>query len=676
MVQNQLEREAELRQARVLDAALDAVIEIDEQGLVTEFNLAAEQTFGIARSAAVGRSLETLIIPERFRDAHRTALARLAGTGPCGESRLMGKRVELCAMRADGSEFPVELALVATTGFDGRHRFTGFLRDLTEQKRAEESLALQAHALEQAQFGFVISNPATQVITNVNPAYEAMTGYTADELIGSSGEQLIAQPSQSGISGLRRMLEERGHLTYELQLRRKDGTTLPILASSTTIVTRSGVTMRVSTAIDISEDDRLERERTAAAVRMELLASTGHEFVAYSGNVGPLLDLVARRLSEIIGEGCTVRLLSEDRAWIEPAASIHHADPAILELARHVLGTQRQRVGEGIAGRAAASGVPVVVTDVDLGNILAMTPTAFRPLVARLGTTTALAIPLRSRGRTLGAINLWRSTPGNPYTVEDQRFAQDLADRAGLAIDNAILVETLEQRVAERTTTLEAVNRELESFSFSVSHDLRTPLRAIDGFSRMLIDDYGHRLDDGAQHYLSRIRAGAQRMSQLIDDLLNLARISRVSLATTSVDMSAVAGEVIAEIQRRDPGRAVQAHVAPGISARADARLITILLENLLGNAWKFTAKQATAEIWFGMEAGAFFVRDTGAGFDMAYADKLFTPFQRLHSDRDYEGTGIGLATVHRIVTLHGGRIWAEAKVGGGATFFFTLGLP
>jgi PAS domain S-box-containing protein len=655
----------------VLDAALDSVIEIDEQGVVTEFNLAAEQTFGIARSATIGRALSTLIIPERFRDAHRAALERLVKTG---EPRLMGKRVELCAMRADGSEFPVELALVTTTSFDGRRRFTGFLRDLTEQKRAEESLALQAHALEQAQFGFVISHPTTRVITSVNPAYEAMTGYAADELIGSSGEKLIAQASQPGLPAVHRTLVERGHLTYELQLKRKDGTLLPVLASSSTLITRSGAKMRVSTVIDISELDRLERERAAATARLEVLASTAHEFVVYSGGIGPLLDLVVRRLGEIIGDGCTVRLLSPDRAWIEPTASIHHADPTILELARRMTTADRQRVGDGISGQVAETGVASVLADVDREHMLAMTPPAFQPLVTRLGITTALTIPLRSRGRTLGVISLWRSAPGNPYTVGDQRFAQDLADRAGLAIDNAMLVETLEQRVAERTATLQVLNRELESFSYSVSHDLRTPLRAIDGFSHMLVADYGGQLDDRAQHYLSRIRAGTQRMAQLIDDLLDLARISRVPLAATSVDLSALASEVIAEVQRRDPNRTVEVHIAPGISARADARLMKILLENLLGNAWKFTARQDAAQIWFGADASAFFVRDTGAGFDMAYAEKLFVPFQRLHSDREYEGTGIGLATVHRIVTRHGGRIWAEAELGRGATFFFTLG--
>jgi signal transduction histidine kinase len=163
-------------------------------------------------------------------------------------------------------------------------------------------------------------------------------------------------------------------------------------------------------------------------------------------------------------------------------------------------------------------------------------------------------------------------------------------------------------------------------------------------------------------------------MAQLIDDLLDLGRIARASLTATSVDLSALAGDVLAEIQKHEPDRTVGVHIEAGLLARGDARLVRILLENLLCNAWKFTARQPAAEIHVGAEAGAFYVRDTGAGFDMAYVEKLFLPFQRLHADREYEGTGIGLATVHRIVTRHGGRIWADAALGRGATFFFTLG--
>ena len=671
-----IKQDAQARHSEVLDAALDPVVEIDEAGLITEFNRAAEQMFGRRKADAIGQPMAQLIIPERFRDAHRGAVARFLATG---EARVLGRRIELSALRADGTEFPVELAVVATRGSDGRYCFTGFLRDLTEQQRVAESLALRAHALEQAEFGIVISDPVTRVISNVNPAYARMLGYEPKELIGTSGDRLIV-PS-SNLAEAQHTLRSLGHHTYELHLRRKDGGVLPVLASSSTADTRLGIKVRVSTVIDISERDRLERARAEAAraleqsaARLEILANSAHEFAMAAGDVGSLLEVVSRRLGEAIGDGCTVRLLDPTEQWLEPSAHLYHRDPQRLAIMREVLGTERQRVGEAVAGQVAVTGVAVLMAEVDTEAMVALAPLRFRDLIARLGAASILTVPLRAHARTIGVISLMRNQPGTPYTIDDQRFAQDLADRAGLAIDHAVLVATLEQRVAERTATLETVNRELEAFSYSVSHDLRAPLRAIDGFSEILVTDYEAALDDTARRYLSRIRDATRRMAQLIDDLLHLGRISRGPLTVATIDLSAIAREVVDELRRRDPDRVVGVHLQPGISARGDVRLIRILFENLFGNAWKFTAKHPEAEIWFGADAGTFHVRDTGAGFDMAHAGKLFAPFSRLHGAHEYEGTGVGLATVQRIITRHGGRIWAEGAVGRGATFFFTLG--
>ena len=239
------------------------------------------------------------------------------------------------------------------------------------------------------------------------------------------------------------------------------------------------------------------------------------------------------------------------------------------------------------------------------------------------------------------------------------------------------LNDTLDQRVRERTAALEASNRELESFSYSVSHDLRAPLRALHGFSHLLEEEYAHRLDDNGLDYLRRIRSASQRMGDLIDDLINLARVSRQELKRGAIDLSQLAGEIAAVLAEQAPERAVVWNIAPGIQASADPLLMRVALENLLGNAWKFTAKCENAEIAFmaarqGDET-VFSVRDNGAGFEMAYVDKLFKPFQRLHRPDEFAGTGIGLATVHRIVQRHGGRIWTESAPGRGAAFFFTL---
>lgn len=235
----------------------------------------------------------------------------------------------------------------------------------------------------------------------------------------------------------------------------------------------------------------------------------------------------------------------------------------------------------------------------------------------------------------------------------------------------------LEQLVEKRTTALAATSRELEAFAYSVSHDLRAPLRAIDGFSQIILDDYGDRLDEEGRGHLDRVRAASQRMGGLIDDLLGLSRVTRREVRATGVDLSQLAEEIVAELRARDPERDVVVEIQPGLRDRADAGLMRVVLGNLLGNAWKFTARHDRARIEFGAapqgSGRAYFVRDDGAGFDPAYADKLFGAFQRLHTAADFEGTGIGLATVERIVQRHGGQVWAESVVEQGATFYFTL---
>jgi light-regulated signal transduction histidine kinase (bacteriophytochrome) len=236
----------------------------------------------------------------------------------------------------------------------------------------------------------------------------------------------------------------------------------------------------------------------------------------------------------------------------------------------------------------------------------------------------------------------------------------------------------LERRVRERTAQLEAINKELEAFAYSVSHDLRAPLRSIRGFSDVLLERYSNRLDDAGNEYLQRICQSSAHMDRLIEDLLKFSRVSRAELHRQPVDLSAMFTAIGDELKRGEPLRVVELVITSGLLVDGDERLLRIGVDNLLRNAWKFTGKKERARIEFGCESqqGAdrvFHVRDNGAGFDMKYAGKLFGVFQRLHSGKDFPGTGIGLATVQRIINRHGGRLWAEAAVGQGATFFFTL---
>jgi signal transduction histidine kinase len=254
---------------------------------------------------------------------------------------------------------------------------------------------------------------------------------------------------------------------------------------------------------------------------------------------------------------------------------------------------------------------------------------------------------------------------------------QEVAERQRVEDELKQLNVELERRIAERTAQLEQSNDELESFSYSVSHDLRGPLRAIDGFSEALGKEIGDGSSESAQKYFERIRAGVKRMGHLIEDLLNLARVSRSELQIQALDLSAMSEQVIDDLRNTDSDRNVEASVWQGMHASADPRLIRAAMENLVGNAWKFTANVENARIEVGtMRDGSrtvYFVRDNGAGFDMAYADKLFGAFQRLHSASEFPGTGIGLATVQRIVHRHGGRVWADSSPGNGAAFYFTL---
>jgi DNA-binding response OmpR family regulator len=262
------------------------------------------------------------------------------------------------------------------------------------------------------------------------------------------------------------------------------------------------------------------------------------------------------------------------------------------------------------------------------------------------------------------------------FEDENRRIREELLHRELEATEARAARELAETR-AHLVGELEKKNKELEAFSYSVSHDLRAPLRSIDGFSKMLLEDYGDSLDGKGKEYLNNVRGSAQRMNELIDGMLDLSRVGRAEMHRMTVDLSALAHAVVSELRKNDSGRTVHCEIEEGLVVEADSRLMRIALDNLIGNAWKFSAKVAAANIEFRAEHRngelVYIVRDNGSGFDMKYAGKLFNPFQRLHSESEFSGTGVGLATVHRVVDRHGGRIWAEGKEGVGATVYFTL---
>jgi light-regulated signal transduction histidine kinase (bacteriophytochrome) len=279
-------------------------------------------------------------------------------------------------------------------------------------------------------------------------------------------------------------------------------------------------------------------------------------------------------------------------------------------------------------------------------------------------------IPILHRDGTISTV-LWNSAtlfaPDGQTAIATIAQGQDITKR-----------KLTEEALKQSNVELEATNKELEAFSYSVSHDLRSPLRSMEGFSSALLEDYTDKLDDQGKKYLGYIKESSDLMGRIIDDLLKLSRVTRSDMNYEDADLSEIARKIAADLEKADPNRKVKVKIAPGLTAKGDINLLRLALENLIGNAWKFTSKTASPQIEMGVTSKngkrAFFVRDNGAGFDMAYADKLFKPFQRLHKTVDFSGTGIGLATVLRIIRRHGGEVWAESQVGKGATFYFTLG--
>lgn len=343
--------------------------------------------------------------------------------------------------------------------------------------------------------------------------------------------------------------------------------------------------------------------------------------------------------------------------------------------------------GQGVAGTVIRESRTSVVRN------LAHNPrfAPWRKAAIEQGIEDAIGLPVRVDGQVWGVVCLYSTQP-DAFDESETQLLQEMADDLGFGIEtlrvrqNQLALEKalresnehLEKRVQERTLALEEANRELEAFSYSVSHDLRAPLRSIDGFAKLLGQEYGAALDAVGQDYLARIGKAARRMAALIDDLLELARITRAEMAVCDVNMSELATDIASELSSAEPHRQVSLDISPNLFVKGDPALLRVLLQNLLENAWKYTGKSTSPGIRFGLAdqpsgERAFFVSDNGVGFDMTHAARLFLPFTRLHRAEDFPGTGVGLATAFRIVSRHGGRIWAHAEEGKGATFYFTL---
>jgi PAS domain S-box-containing protein len=620
-------RKSQARLAGVVNSAMDAIITVDNEQRILLFNTAAEKMFRCSANEAIGQPLDRFI-PERFRSSHSSHIRSFGQTGI--NTRAMAGARAVYGLRADGEEFPVE-ASISQIEAGEQKLYTVIMRDITERKRSED----QFHqVIEHSPNGMVMVDQKGKIVL-INAQIEKLFGYTQDELLGQSIEMLVPKRFHENHSTYRsgfivnptpRSMGS-GRDLYGL---RKDGIEFPVEIGLNPLETDQGI-MVLGTIVDITERKRAE----------ELLRRSQEQL---AGIIGSAMDAI-------------ITVDEEQRIVLFNTA----AEMMFQCSSEEVMGKPINR----------------------------FIPERFRAdHWKHIQNFSRTNVTRRSMG-SLGAI-FGQRAGGEVFPIEasisqletdGQRFytviLRDITERMQVEEQKRQLNETLEQRVAERTVQLEAANKELEAFSYSVSHDLRAPLRAIDGFSQALLEDCNDRLDEEGKGYLHHVREASQEMAQLIDDLLHLARVTRSEMRWEIVNLSELARVVVKELKDREPERSVIVNIEEGLVTHGDKRLLRILLSNLLGNAWKFTSKQESAEVSLGKEKKddqiLFFVRDNGAGFDMAYANKLFGAFQRLHSVREFEGTGIGLATVQRIVHRHGGRVWANGAVKHGATFYFTL---
>ena len=620
----------------IINSAMNAIISTDADQNISIFNPAAEAMFRCAQSEAVGQPLDRFI-PERFRKAHRQHIRNFGQTGIT--NRAMKGSAVVLGRRSNGEEFPCE-ASISQIEIAGEKIYTVILRDVTERKQAEEYLRRFELLSEHSRDIILFIDRENVRILEANAAAMQAYGYSRDELLALTIWDLRASHTQN-LTAEQLAQADAGGVLFETVHRRKDGTTFPVEVSSQG-ATIGGVRSLISIVRDITE--RKETEKALQAAHDELELRVQERTAALSEANALLQALMDNMPDHIYFKDLQSHFIRNSRSQAnllglkDPAEVVGKTDFDFFPHAAKAYAEEQE---------VMRSGKPLV----DFEEWVVW------PDGREMWVSTT-KVPLRNaEGQTIGIF-------GISHDITERKHTEQAIRQLNVDLEN-------------QAAQLQAANKELEAFSYSVSHDLRAPLRAIDGYTRILVEDYEAALDAEGKRICGIISAEARRMGQLIDDLLAFSRLGRKQMFSSKIDMRALVDSVFADLVKEQGRERIDFQMAKLPSIKGDLSLLRQVWVNLLSNAIKFTSKKERAVIEVGCrhskDENIYYVRDNGAGFDMEYADKLFGVFQRLHGESEFEGTGVGLAIVQRIIRRHGGRVWAEGEVDKGATFYFAL---
>ena len=657
-------QESEARFRRLVDSNIIGVIVCDTLGNITQANDAFLTMIGRTREELVaGKIRWNEITPPEYYHVDMRAVEELKTCGICTS-------FEKEYLRADGSRIAVLIGAALMEGYSDT--CVAFVLDISDRKLIE-----QAWRQSQARLRSVLEN--MPVMLNAldeqgrfivwNKECELLTGFTRAEIVSNPQAWELLYPNESYRTSMLSVCNDRGnnYRNWEWEITCKDGTVKTIAWSNISQKFPIPGWEKWLIGVDVTERQlaKAALQKDNEELESKIAKRTAELWNAHQRAERELIE--RRRAEQELSRHAQVIDLANDTITIRDLSNtITYWNTG----AQNLYGwTKEEAIGVDVHALLQTK-FPISLEECD------------RELRASGHWQGELVYTKRSGEQITVASRwtLWQDEFGRPSAILE--INNDITAQKRTEAEIKKLNEDLQRRNVE----LNAANKELEAFCYSVSHDLRSPLRSINGFSQALQEDYGAVLDNIGKDYLRRVCAAAGRMGQLIDDLLSLSRITRSQMELGAVDLTTLASSICSEMQANQPHRQVEFRITPNIQVEGDAKLLRVALENLLSNAWKYTSKHNSAQIEFGIKQSSvnchgektitqtvYFVRDDGAGFDMNYVEKLFAPFQRLHSTTEFEGNGIGLATVQRIIHRHGGHIWAESELEKGATFYFTL---